>query len=74
MKAELKKIHCGNPLANLEMWDELEKYNAIQDAESLTDFYHEMLNKYEHRPFVCSAIEAMINFSTGVSFNPQILL
>lgn len=74
MRAQLKKLHIGNPLANLEMWDELERYNGIEDAETLAGFYHEMLNKYDHRPFVCSAIESMIAFSTGMSINPSILL
>ena len=74
MRAQLKKLHIGNPLANLELWDELEEYNKIEDAEALADFYHKMLNKYDHRPFVCSAIEAMVNFSTQITINPNILL
>lgn len=74
MRGQLKKLYFGNPLANLELWDELEEYNRIEDAEALASFYHKMLNKYDHRPFVCSALESMISYSTGMSINPSILL
>ena len=71
---KLKKITFGNPLVNFHLWDDLEKYEAVKTDEELVSLYNELLNKYEFRPLVCSAIYAMITFSTGKSFNPSILL
>lgn len=59
----LRKITVGNPLANFHLWDDIERYEAIQTDEEIANFYQEMLSKYEHRKMVIRFIWDMIHYS-----------
>lgn len=59
----LRKITVGNPLANFHLWDDIERYEALQTDEEIANFYQEMLSKYEKRPMVYRFILKMINHS-----------
>jgi hypothetical protein len=59
----LRKITVGNPLSNFHLWDDIERYEALQTDEEIAAFYQEMLSKYENRPMVSRFIFDMINYS-----------
>ena len=70
----LKKLTVGNPLINLHLWDDLDTYEAIKSDSELVNWFHSMLDRYSHRPLVCSFINAMINHATGHKVEPEKLL
>lgn len=70
----LKKIEVGNPLYNLGLHKLLDEHDATQTDEELATFYHRLLSVTEGSSLATSFAYAMISFSTGIDFNPQILL
>lgn len=62
----MKKLTIGNPLANFEMWNELEEYESIETPEELGAFYHRILDNCKPEQTMLERfIYAMIDYSTG---------
>lgn len=70
----LKKINIGNPLINLGLMKLYEEHERIETDEELASFYHKLLSAMEGLELATGMTYAMIAFSTGVDFNPSILI
>lgn len=80
MPKVLKKVTIGNPLYNYELFDELELYDSCQTDEELAEMYHDLLDLADHfektgqpHTVLRESIYSMIAFSTGYSFNVNML-
>ena len=72
MPKVMKKITAGNPLINYELIDDYNEYESCKTDEQLKDFFHKMLEKYEHRPMILRWIYAMISFSVGYDVDKKV--
>lgn len=72
----LRRCEYCNPLANLDLLDDLKDHNSCKTDEELAWFYHRMLDKAEeeNRPIISHIIFQLIMFSTDFNVNTDWLL
>lgn len=70
----LKKIQVGNPLINLGLMKLYDEYQSTKNDEELASFYHRALTICEGSQIATSLLFAMMSYSTGIDFNPYILI
>lgn len=69
----MKKVkHTALILKKLGLHKEEKEYRAITSEEELANFYHRLLDKFEHWPGVCHYIYEMIAFSVNENINYSI--
>lgn len=58
----LKKLQV-NPLNNFRLTDDVESYEATKTDDDLVNWFHNTLEKYQHRPLVLSFLYAMLSYA-----------